>query len=305
MSMSILPISLRYFAQVARSGSFRGASEQLHVAASAVNRQIVMLEDELGAPLFERNKGRKPLRMTAAGEVLILYVKRFGADLDKVRSDIEALKGMRKGEIRLGITEGFVHDFVPDLLAKFHRTYPRITFHVEVAGTPRLTQMVAADDLDLALTYNAEPVADVDHILHASLPTCIVVPNGHPLAAREFVRLSDCVEYGFAVPDSQLSAKYFTDAAFARAKVKPRVVLTTNSYELLRNVSAAGMSIAMVNEYVTPLPLGVSGCTYVPLKDPAVQPQQLSCCVRTGRNLPVPTLMLIDRLKKEFETFGT
>lgn len=304
MAEPILPISLRYFAEVARCGSFRGASEKLHVAASAVNRQIVMLEEDLGAPLFERNKGRKPLRLTAAGEVLIQFVKKSATELGKVRSDIEALKGMRKGEIRLGMTEGFVRDFIPDMLAKFHRQYPRITFHVEVAGTPRLTALVAADELDLALTYNAEPVADVEHLLQASLPTCIVVPNGHPLASRPFVRLSDCVEYGFAVPDDQLSAKYFSDSTFARAKIKPRTVLTTNSYELLRNVSAAGLSIAMVNDYVTPLSPAVSGCTYVPLKDPAVRPQLLSCCVRTGRNLPVPTLMLIDKLKKEFETFG-
>jgi len=67
--------ALRYFYEVARSGSFRRAAEKVHVAASAISRQIQLLEDELGVELLER--GRKGVRLTVAGEALMHRVRRM------------------------------------------------------------------------------------------------------------------------------------------------------------------------------------------------------------------------------------
>lgn len=300
--------ALRYFAEVTRCGSFRAAAEHLFVAPSAISRQIALLEEELGAPLLERGRGRTALRLTAAGEILMQHAKRLDNEVQRVRSDIESLKGMRKGEIRFGVPETFTRDFIPDFLTRFSTQYPGITYNVHVAGTPRLLELVAADELDAALTFNAPPASDVRHIFERALPTCVILPQDHPLAKRAYLRLSDCAEYGMALPDVSISAKRIYDEMFAKAKIKPRPVLVSNSYELLRSASAAGLSISLVNQHISYRPGADDGYRYIPLRDPLVKPQRFTLCIRNGRNLPIAVLTFIEQLQREFaqlEHLGT
>lgn len=300
----ISTLGLRYFAEVTRSGSFRAAAEHLFVAPSAISRQIALLEEEVGAPLLERGRGRTALRLTSAGELLMRYVRTMENEAQRVRSDIEALKGMRKGELRFGIPETFTRDFIPECLARFNKLYPGITYHIHVAGSPRLAEMVIADELDAALTFNLPPMADISHLYERMLPTSVLVSNDHPLASREFVRLSDCADYGMALPDNSISAKRMYDEMFAKAKIRPRPVLVSNSYELMRSVSAAGMTLALVNEHMTYEGKEGSrkaGYRYVPVRDARVKPQRFTLCARTGRNLPLAATTFIEHLRRELD----
>jgi DNA-binding transcriptional LysR family regulator len=292
--------ALRYFAEVTRCGSFRAAAEHLFIAPSAISRQIALLEEEIGAQLLERGRGRTALRLTAAGEILMRHTKNVDNELLRVRSDIESLKGLRKGEIRFGVPETFSRDYIPDFLTRFSTLYPGVTYHVHVAGTPRLLEMVAADELDASLSFNPSPVADVRHIFERALPTCVIVPRSHPLANRTSLRLSDCADYGLALPDVSISAKRIYDDMFAKAKIRPRPVLVSNSYELLRSASAAGLSISLVNEPLNYRPSDADSFRYIPLNDPRVKPQHFTLCVREGRNLPIAALTFIDQLQQEF-----
>src|SRR5271155_4091774 len=91
---------LRYLDEVARTGSIRQAARRLNVAASSINRQIILLEATIGTPLFERLRGR--LRLTAPGEMLIAHVRETLKDHARVMAQIEDLKGMRRGQVTVG-----------------------------------------------------------------------------------------------------------------------------------------------------------------------------------------------------------
>src|ERR1041384_68849 len=95
---------LKYLDEVARLGSIRKASAQLNVASSAINRQILALENELGTPIFERMPRR--LRLTATGEVLIAHVRDTLKGHARVESHIEALKGLTRGEVTIATMNG-------------------------------------------------------------------------------------------------------------------------------------------------------------------------------------------------------
>lgn len=105
--------ALRYFAEVVRSGSLRAASERLFVAASAISRQITLLEDEVGVPLRERSRGRVAIKLTAAGECLMRYVTQTDHEFERVRAEIESLKGLRKGHMR-GRAASWASSAVPE-----------------------------------------------------------------------------------------------------------------------------------------------------------------------------------------------
>jgi len=222
-----------------------------------------------------------------------------------VRSDIEALKGLRKGEIRFGVPETFTRHFIPQFLSRFARLFPRITFHVQVAGTPALAKWLAQDELDVILGFNTPPMAELQNVFERTLRTCIVVPADHPLAGREWVRLSDCAGHPMALPDDSISVKPVFDEMFARAKLRVQPVLTSNSYELLRAVSVAGMSIAMVNEHMRYPNDDSPEYRYIPIRDTGVKPQRFALVVRRGRNLSVAVHTFIDHLHQDLRLART
>ena len=300
MSM-ISSTALRYFAEVVRQASFSAAAEKLCIAPSAISRQIALLEEELAAPLFERRRGRRQQQLTAAGEYLMSYVYDLEGETRRIRSDIQSLKGMQKGQIRFGMTESFIHHIVPALLARFSQQYPAITFDVEVANTPRLIELVADGQLDVVLGFNPPEMVDVKHVLEVKLPRHVIVPLGHPLAQRAFVRLSDCAAYGMALPGGSLTAKAIDEQMFATAKIKPRAVLRTNSYELMQTPAMAGLAICLANGQLLPSPEGATpGHRFVPIRDARAKPTRVTVSVREHRSLPVAVLTFIEELKQEF-----
>ena len=292
----ISALALRYFAEVVKAGSLRSASDRLHVAASAISRQLALLEEDLGAPLLERGRGRTVMRLTAAGEVLVRYIRSFDSELERVRSEIEALKGLRKGRIRFGAPETFTRDLIPEFLAGFKRRFPGVTFDVQVHSSPRLVQMVSRDEIDVGLIFNPPASLHVKHVYETQLATCVLMASDHPLAGRSHLKLSDCGDYEMILPDETTSAKAIFDEMFVRARLRPRGALVTNSYDLMRSVAAAGLGLAIVNARPGK-PVSGPDFRYVPLKDPRVKPQRMTICVFDGRNSSPIVAVFIEALK--------
>ncbi|WP_339426625.1 LysR family transcriptional regulator, partial [Pseudomonas proteolytica] len=103
-----------YFDVIRRAGSIREAARRLNIASSAVNRQLLKLETELGTPLFERLPGG--LRLTNAGATFARHSIGVLQDAERVRSELEALQGLRTGHVELVAVEGLSSDLLPDVL---------------------------------------------------------------------------------------------------------------------------------------------------------------------------------------------
>lgn len=294
----MMATALRYFVEVARAGSFRSAADAVHVAASALNRQISNLEKQLGALLFERRAGRNRLRLTEAGEVLLRHVRSAMSELERARYEIESLKGLQSGHVHLGAPETFARDFLPDFLAEFHKAYPFITFRVVVNVSPKLVDLLVDDDIEVALLFNPADLPQVKVLAEVKLDTCVMVPEHHPLAKHKTVRLSDCARFPIVMPDYGTSVRPLYDQMLARAGIKPTSIVTTTSYELLRSAARAGLGLAIVNQYVASPESAPAGVVFIPIRDRAVKPQVLACCVRAERRLSVAATVMIDSLKQ-------
>src|SRR5262245_32575950 len=121
---------LHYVDEVARAGSIRKAAERLNVTSSAVNRRIMDLEEELDAKLFER--WPRGVRLTAVGEMFVRYVREQAADVERVKSQIEELKGLRRGVVRIACSQALALDFLPREIADFRARHPLVAFEVVV-----------------------------------------------------------------------------------------------------------------------------------------------------------------------------
>ena len=121
---------LRYVDEVARSGSIRKAAERLNIAASAINRQILVLEAELGTPIFERL--HKRMRLTAAGETIVSHVRNTLREHERMRLRIEELKGLRRGQVTIATMLTLASEVLPQIIASFRNKHPQTIVRVKV-----------------------------------------------------------------------------------------------------------------------------------------------------------------------------
>ena len=134
---------MRYVDEVARTGSIRKAADHLNVTASAVNRRIMDLEEELGAQLFERRP--RGVRLTAAGEVFVHYLREQDGGVERMKSQIEDLKGLRRGTVRIACSQALALDFLPREIADFRRRHPLVSFGVKVLDHEQAMAAVSSE----------------------------------------------------------------------------------------------------------------------------------------------------------------
>jgi DNA-binding transcriptional LysR family regulator len=196
--MTVFSRFARYFDQVARQSSVRKAAEGLNIAASAVDRQILLVEKELGTPLFERLP--HGLRLTSAGELLVAGIRRWRADFDRVMSQIEDLRGLKRGHVTVLSTQGAATEFLPAVIAAFSREYPRITYEVTATETRFVTERILSGDAEIGVTFNPPQLPTLSVKRSAQISVGALAPHDHPLAKKRNLRLSDCAGYPVIVP---------------------------------------------------------------------------------------------------------
>ncbi len=166
--------ALRYFLEVAQCGSITEASARLHVAASALSRQIAGLEAQLGAPLFERHP--RGMVLTEAGEILARHARRAHLDAERALGEIGALRGLRAGQVRLATSDAFANELVPRLCARFQQAHQGIRFSVQVLPTAEVPGAVRGGAADIGLCFSRAPEKDIEVAYRQSAPVQALLP---------------------------------------------------------------------------------------------------------------------------------
>jgi DNA-binding transcriptional LysR family regulator len=225
---------LRYVDEVARVGSIRQAAERLHVAPSAVNRRIQDIEDELGTPIFERLP--RGMRLTAAGELFVRYIRGRAADLERVRSEIEELQGLRRGSVRLVASQALAPRFLPTVIRDFRETHPLVGFDVRIGDHVQAAAALRSLETDLALVFNLAPEADIERTSVVEQKLMAIMHAEHPLARNgaSTLRMRDCADYPVVLPNRDTGGRQLLERFLARSSTKLHAMVESNSFEFLR-----------------------------------------------------------------------
>lgn len=223
---------LNYVDEVARVGSIRQAAERLHIAPSAVNRRVQDLEQELGTPIFERLP--RGVRLTAAGELFVAYIRSRSAQLDQVRSEIEDLQGLRRGSVNLVASQALAPAFLPRAVAGFRTTHPLVSVQARIGDHLQAVKALRDFEIDLALVFNLAPDADIERIVEFEQKLVATMHCTHPLAQQAELRMRDCVNYPMVLPVRDIGGRQLLDRFMARSSLKLRPVVESNSFEFLR-----------------------------------------------------------------------
>ncbi len=288
------PRSYVYLDAVARAGSIRKAAEKLHVASTALNRKILELEAEAGTPLFERLP--RGVRLTAAGEVLVNTVRRGLAELRSAGSQIEQLRGLVRGTVRMGCAESVAFDLVPATIAHYQQTHPGVTFQVVSGVTQQLVTALLADQVELVLVHDPEPSDSLRVIAALEQPLCAMLRPDHPLAKRKTLRLADCQKYTVALGDRSFGSRRLLDAAMARSALTLKIALEASTVQMLKEFTMQTGAISFQFQIGTLKEVRSGDLVSIPLTDAGLVGSRLILAARNGRMPPIATLSFTEAL---------
>lgn len=289
---------LRYIDQVARSGSIRRAAIELNVAASAVNRQILNLEAELGCALFERlSSGVKP---TPAGEILLSHVRRTLTDWRTATGGISALTDEISGEVRIVALPPLIVSILLSVVGKLTDDYEKISFIVLASDGAKSAEQMKIGYPDIALLpydkrYNNYEIVDT-----LEMKLGAVVSAEHPLATRQTINFTEAAEHpAFLLYDNWVRDHSENEFRFTGAKFNPRV--QANSWTFVREMIRIGKGVGFLTPIGIMDQLESGELKFIPVELPEDRNSKLSIFVHRDRHQSSEVIVAVDEIKDRFQ----
>lgn len=274
---------LRYVKEVARRGSIRRAADALHVASSAINRQILNLEAALGVRLFDRMPDG--MRLTPAGEVLLRHVRDTLYNFDRVLAEVDELRGLRSGHVRIVSLDSLLVDFLPRMLGAFSIRHPAITFDVHAVAPLAVFEAIIAAEADIGLTFVAPTSPAV--ALSASVPAPIgaVMSARHPLASRRVLDFPDLAGHPVLLQQETLPLQSALDDDYVAFRNQVQARFISNSIEMLRHIIRDGLGVAFFTRLGFLREIAAGDMVWIPLASPRLARLQLGLFTPALRTL--------------------
>lgn len=292
----------RSFYELANSRSMRKAADALHIAPSALSRQIKKIEELLGESILER--GKSGVRLTIAGELLLQHIKESFASEERLRTKLAEVKGLRRGRIVVACGEGFLPDVLGSTLERFARTYPGITLNVVVTGTDGILKAVIEEEAELGIAFC--PPADERILTIASCrqPLYAIVPPRHQLCARASITLAELAEHSLALHPSTHGVRQIIDSVARESRIRVLPRFTANSTIALKSF-AERFGAATVLRRVAAMPEITDGALVaIPLKEKSFLNTEVELITRRDRDLTLAAAELSRVLTAGMLAFG-
>ncbi|RYF41266.1 MAG: LysR family transcriptional regulator [Comamonadaceae bacterium] len=298
---SLHPKALRYVQAVAQSGSVQAAAREVSISASAVNRQILLLEEDLGLPLFERLP--RGMRLTAAGELLLALSQRWKADLNRTLSEIKQLQGVHQGQLRLAAMDSHANGFLPEFVLAASREHPGIQLEVDIVSPDEAVEMLVKGAVDLAVAFNMKPQREVNLVWSTELPLGCAMAAGHPLAGERRLALKDVAAWPLAVQSRALAIRRYLERRHGWLLEQARPPLVTNSLQLVKSLVRGGGHVALTSELDMGPEILEGTVRFVPLRDRNALPQTVGVATCAGRSLPRIGRIVADLLAAQVKSY--
>lgn len=229
---------------IAETGSFTACGRKLHVSQSAISRQILLLEEELGEPLFLR-VGRQ-VRMTPAAESLVQLGQRVFQDVRDTVGAITDRTSALRGTLRLSGGMTVCLYVFPLLLKHLRRVHPQLDVRLTVATAGRSLQEIRGGRVDAGLLTLPVEESDLVTVPVLREELMLITTPSHPLARRRRIAPSDLASQPFVLFEMGSATRHVIDRFFASESIEPTVVMDTENVEIIKAMVKTGMGIGIV-----------------------------------------------------------
>jgi DNA-binding transcriptional LysR family regulator len=203
------------------------------------------LERELGMSLLERRRRR--INLTDAGEALYELARPLVEGWDTLDRDFQArVKGLQAGRLTIAAGTSTIQYLLPDLVRRYRERFPAVQLQLaNVTGKDGMA-MLRADEADFAVGSMLDVPNDIAWAPVQHYDPMLIMPPGHPLAAKEKITLEDLSPYGLILPPQRLSTYRLVDLVFQQQQVPFHVAIEVGGWDVIKEYVAMGMGISIV-----------------------------------------------------------
>lgn len=265
---------LAIFSAVAEQGGFTRAAEQLHMAQPAVSIAVRKLEQELDLLLFQRLE--RGIQLTPEGRALYRHAERILQTVSEAQLEMDELRGLHKGEVRVGIPSMLGSYYFPEILMAFKQRYPGLNLSVVEAGTRDLQRMIDRGELDMGIIVRDQLPEHLESRVFLREEMVACVPAGHPFAAAERVDFDAFFAEQLVLFKEGYFHREFIDALARRSGNRPQIAFETNLIPLIRAIVRKGFGITTFLRMVVEDDPQLHACSFA-------EPVWLDLCVAWKR----------------------
>ena len=290
----------RYVEKIARTGSLRSAAEELGITPSALNRRILGIEEELGVEIFERHPSG--LRPNIAGEILLKHFRDQLAGMERVKSSIADLSGMRAGHINIATTREVVQYFLPAVIKRHLIDFPAVTFGVDLLERGEAELSLVDHTNDIAIVFEPLRMKELQPVYAGEQQMYCVMSDKHLLAGKQDVKIYECMDYPLLLPKRPEGIRRMLDLVAEKIGATLTPVLESNSLDLLRLMSQDSQALSFCLAINLRPNLEQDNLVAVPLITPGIAPGMLIAGHLRARTLPVAAARFLESVNKELAT---
>ncbi|WP_458120958.1 cidABC operon transcriptional activator CidR [Paenibacillus sp. Z6-24] len=239
---------LQYFIEVARLGSFTRAAEALFITQPTISKTIRSLEEELGAPLF--NRVGRSVELTDAGKVIEQQAQNIVKSFQSLSSQLDDLRNLKSGHLRIGLPPMIGSRFFPQIIGRFHQMYPNVTIQLFEDGGKKVESDVVNGSLDIGVTVLPVTENILEYFSFTEEKLNLIVPNNHRLAGATEVQMSELAEDFFIIFREDFTLHGRIIEACIRVGFQPRIIYESSQWDLISEMVGAGLGVALLPETI-------------------------------------------------------
>ena len=253
---------LRYVCAIAETGSFSRAAERCEIAQPSLSQQVLKLEEDLGAKLFDR-LGRS-IRTTEAGRAFLPHARSILEQMEAARSSVAERNKDVRGSVAVGAIPTIAPYLMPRYTADFAKRYPDAKLRIVEETTPILVEGLRDLSIDLAILALPLRHKDLEYFTIRSEPLFAALPKDHPRAAQDSVSLKNLRGERFVMLRDGHCFRDLSLVTCTHARITPNIAFESDQFSSVLGMVAAGVGISLVPEMAKDRD---AGCRYVRLSD--------------------------------------
>jgi DNA-binding transcriptional LysR family regulator len=235
---------LEFFLKVIEEGSFSKAADSVGRTQPAVSIAIRRLEEEVGAPLFDRSQ--KSPTLTEAGEIIHDYAQRILHLREQARASVSELRTLQRGRVRVGANESTSLYLLPQVILAYRESHPQVKVEIYRQVSERLPREVLERNVDFALLASEPVDRDLESFCILRDELVLILNPEHPLAGRDALAVEDLGRESFLAHNVRTASRNRVVEAFAEHHTPLNITLELATVETIKRFVQLNIGLAFV-----------------------------------------------------------
>ncbi|MDB5866915.1 MAG: transcriptional regulator [Betaproteobacteria bacterium] len=240
---------LRYISEIVRRDlNISTVAVALHTAQPGISKQVRLLEDELGVPIFVRSRGRLSA-LTEEGARIVELANRALDEIDNIHSVGRERRRPASRTLVIATTHTQARYVLPEILKRYAHRHPTVRINLRHGDPAQIAALVASGEADIGVTTGTgDNVKDLLALPYRKMKRVVIVPRGHPLLQRKRLTLKALARYPLVTYEPQFTGRRELMRAFEREGLTPTLFVSAIDADVIKTCVEQGLGIAVLSE---------------------------------------------------------